>query len=106
MGVIGKSVVATTGSAPTGATVRRGQAKSSARPAGAGIASPLTSTFVATASVILERAFPPSSSSDSLETSEVNGMAGPASGLVFAPALPGAAAGAISGTAGSTGNET
>ena len=36
MGVIGKSVVATTGSTPTDATVRRGQAKSSARPAGTG----------------------------------------------------------------------
>src|SRR5271170_4580151 len=40
MGVIGRSVVATTGSLPNGATVRRGLAKSSARPAGTGIASP------------------------------------------------------------------
>jgi len=78
---------------------RRGHAKSSARPAGTGIASPLTSTFVATASVILERAFPPSSSSDSLETSEVNGTAGPASGLAFAPAFPVAAPAETSGTA-------
>ena len=44
MGVIGRVVVATTGSAPTGAGARRGQEKSSARPAGAGMGSPLTST--------------------------------------------------------------
>src|SRR5262249_53254993 len=43
---IGAVVVATIGSAPTGATPRRGQAKSSARPAGAVIGSPLTSTRV------------------------------------------------------------
>jgi hypothetical protein len=36
-----------------------------------------------------ERAFPPSSSSDSFEISEVNEMTGPASGLTFAPALLG-----------------
>jgi hypothetical protein len=33
IGIIGRSVVATTGSLPTGAMPRRGQAKSSARPA-------------------------------------------------------------------------
>src|SRR5262249_58297365 len=88
-------------SAPTGATVRRGQAKSSARPAGAAIASPFTSTLVATASVTAGRALPPANSSDSPEMSETNGMAGPASGLALdGPALPGAAAGAISGAVG------
>src|SRR6516164_1974965 len=50
IGVIGSSVVATTGSLPAGATPRRGHAKSSARPAGAGTASPLASTLVANAS--------------------------------------------------------
>ena len=92
MGVIGRSVVATTGSLPNGATVRRGQAKSSARPAGAGIASPFTSTFEATASVTAGRGFPPNSSSDSLEASAINGTVGPESGLALdRPALPGAA---------------
>src|SRR6266566_8274 len=42
IGVIGRSVVATTGSLPNGATPRRGQTKSSARPAGARTGSPLT----------------------------------------------------------------
>ena len=45
---IGSVVVATTGSAPNGAISRRGQVKSSLRPAGAGTASPFCSTRVAT----------------------------------------------------------
>jgi hypothetical protein len=57
-----RQVVATTGSLPNGATARRGHAKSSARPAGTGIASPFTSTFEATASVTAGRGFPPSRS--------------------------------------------
>ena len=42
----GSVVVATAGSAPNGATPRRGQAKSSPRPAGGSTASPFTSTRV------------------------------------------------------------
>ena len=116
IGVIGNSVVATTGSAPTGATLRRGQEKSSARPAGAAIASPLTRTFAATASATTDGADgldgavgpdgrvllgPPRSSAESSAGSEIRGSEGPASGRALdALALPGAAPGAMSTGAG------
>src|SRR3954453_14373892 len=80
------------------ATLPRGQLKSSARPLGAGIASPLVSTRVATGSgPPAGRAGPPPKSSFWPGVRTVNGTTGPTSGRCAGPPgrPPGATAGSI-----------
>ena len=82
---IGSVVVATIGSVPTGAMTRRGQAKSSARPAGGVIASPLTSARVTDFGAGRGAAFLPPASSWPADTDAVSGTTGPASGRAAGP---------------------
>ena len=103
---IGSVVVATTGSAPTGAMARRGHSKSSLRPAGGKIASPFTSTrvtdFGADASPVSREPI----NSCAEVTEAVSGTTGPASGRAAGPLGLAAMAGACGSLDGSaTGSE-
>ena len=73
-------VVATIGSAPTGAMPRRGHWKSSARPAGGAIASPFTSARVTDLGAAGAPGLREPISSSAVVTDAVSGTTGPASG--------------------------
>src|SRR6185369_16340270 len=82
---IGSVVVATIGSVPTGAMARRGHLKSSARPAGDAIASPLTSTRTADFELEVSPVSREPISSCSAVTEAVSGTTGPARGRAAGP---------------------
>ena len=82
---IGSVVVATTGSAPTGAMARRGHVKSSLRPAGGETASPFTSTRVTDFGADVSPVSRGPISSCAAVTDAVSGTTGPASGRAAGP---------------------
>ena len=78
-----------------GAESGRGQAKLSARPAGAATGSPLTRTRLTTGSELVVRAGPPPSKpSEPAAAGPVNGTTGPATGRAGTPGFPATGGGA------------